>query len=237
MTVGSITWDVARVGGLMAYALTTASVLIGILLSLKWRNETWPRFVTNELHRFVTLVGLVFVGVHTLAVALDPFIGFTPLEVIVPFAAHYRPLYVALGIVAAYVAIAVYLSERLRSRIGYDWWRRFHFLAFAVFVLATVHGLGTGSDSRAPWAIALYAGSGILVLGLLALRMLPSRAGDGHPVVAAVVVLLAVEMVLWAATGPLRTGWNEVANNGNGSGAAPSAAPAGTGVGGGASFP
>lgn len=236
MTVSSITWDVARVGGLVAYVLTTASVVIGILLSLKWRNETWPRFVTNELHRFVSLVSLVFVGIHTLAVAVDPFIGFTPLEVVVPFASHYRPLWVALGIVAAYLGIAIYLSERLRSRIGYDWWRRFHFLAFAVFVLATLHGLGTGSDSKAPWAIAMYAACGLLVVGLLALRMVP-KASAGHPVVAAAVVLLAIEMVLWAATGPLRPGWNEVANNGNGSGAAPSAAPAGTGDGGGASFP
>jgi predicted ferric reductase len=237
MTVGSITWDVARVGGLMAYVLTAASVVVGILLSLKWRSDSWPRFVTNELHRFVTLVGLLFVGIHTLAVAVDPFIGFTPLEVVVPFVSHYRPLWVALGIVAAYLGIAIYLSERVRSRIGYEWWRRFHSLAFAVFVLATLHGLGTGSDSKAPWAIAMYAGCGLLVVGLLALRMLPSKGNAGHPVVAAVVVLLTVEIVLWAATGPLRTGWNAVANDGNGSGAATTAPPGGTGDGGGATFP
>ncbi len=223
MTVESITWDVARVGGLMAYVLTTASVLIGIALSLKWRSPTWPRFVTNELHRFVTLVGLVFIGIHTLAVALDPFIGFTPLEVLVPFVSHYRPIWVALGIVAAYVAIAVYLSERVRSRIGYDWWRRFHFLAFAVFVLGTLHGLGTGSDTRAAWAVAMYAICGLTVIGALTLRLLPTKGSAGHPVVAAIVVLVTVEVALWAAFGPLRPGWNAVANNGNGSGAAVSA--------------
>lgn len=226
MTVGTLTWDVARVGGLMAYVLTTASVLIGIGLSLKWRSPTWPRFVTNELHRFVTLVALVFVGAHTLAVAIDPFIGFTPLEVLVPLASHYRPVWVALGIVAAYLAIAVYLSEKIRSRIGYDWWRRFHFLAFLVFVMATLHGLGTGSDTRAAWAVVMYAICGLSVIGLLTLRLLPTKASAGHPLVAAVMVLVTVEVALWAAFGPLRPGWNAVANNGNGSGGVTEVAPA-----------
>ena len=226
MTVGTLTWDIARVGGLMAYLLTTASVLIGIGLSLKWRSPTWPRFVTNELHRFVTLVALVFVGVHTVAVFVDPFIGFTPLEVIVPLVSHYRPVWVALGIVAGYLAIAVYLSEKVRSRIGYEWWRRFHFLAFFVFVLATLHGLGTGSDTRAAWAVVMYATCGLAVIGALTLRLLPTKGNAGHPLVAAVMVLITVEVALWAAFGPLRPGWNAIANDGNGSGGVTQAAPA-----------
>jgi len=218
VSVGTLTWDIARVGGLMAYILITASVLIGIVLSLKWRSPLWPRLVTNELHRFVTLVGLVFIAVHTIAVALDPFIAFTPAEVLVPLLSHYRPVWVALGIVAAYVALAVYLSERVRGRIGYAWWRRFHTLAFVVFVLATIHGLGTGSDSRTAWAIAMYLGCAGSVVILLALRLAPGRGSAGHPVAAAVLMLLAVEVAIWAFSGPLRPGWNAIANDGRGSG-------------------
>ena len=146
----TLTWEVARVGGMLAYVLVTASVALGLLLSLKATSENWPRFITNELHRFVTLVALVFTGVHTLAVLLDPFTGFSLAEVFLPLTTHYRPLWIAMGIVSAYLLVAVWASEYVRKRVGYAWWRRFHYLAFAVFLLGTLHGLGTGSDSGNP---------------------------------------------------------------------------------------
>ena len=74
-----------------------------------------------------------------------------------PLVLHYRPLWIAMGIVSAYLLVAVWASQYVRKRIGYALLRRFHYLAFAVFLLGTLHGLGTGSDSGQPWALALYA--------------------------------------------------------------------------------
>ncbi len=217
----TIAWDVARVGGILAYLLLTASVAIGIALSLGWRSPRWTRFVTSELHRFVSLVALVFTAIHTVAVAVDPFIGFTPAEVLIPMLSHYRPVWVALGIVSAYLLVAVYLSERIRPHVGYQWWRRFHYLSFVAFVLALVHGVATGSDTRAPWAILLYAGSIVLVGALLVARLLPTEGSRRHPVVAAVCGSALVYGIVWASAGPLQPGWNAIANDGRGSGATP----------------
>ncbi len=229
----SVTWDVARAGGFIAYLLLTASVAIGLAVSLKFRSPNWPRWLTSDLHRFVTLVALVFTGIHTLAVAVDPFIGFTPAEVLVPMVSHYRPLWVALGIIAAYLLIAVYLSEYARPRIGYAWWRRFHYLSFVVFVLATLHGLGNGSDTRTPWAMAVYAGSLFVVGGLLALRLWPEDPrARRHPMVAALTVVGLLAASTWTINGPLQPGWNLIANNGHGSGAAPGVVSAVQGAGG-----
>jgi len=105
--LNQLTWTVARAGGFLAYGLLTASVVFGLVLGLGWRSRRWTRFVTTETHRFITLVGLVFIVVHGVALLLDPFIGFSPLEILVPGLSHYRPLYVALGIVGAYLAIAI----------------------------------------------------------------------------------------------------------------------------------
>jgi hypothetical protein len=118
----TLTWEVARVGGMVAYVLATASVVLGLLLSLGVRSQRWPRFITNELHRFLSVLTLTFVVIHTAAVFIDPFTAFTPAEVLVPFVAHYRPLWIALGIVSGYLAVAVWASEYVRSRIGYAWW-------------------------------------------------------------------------------------------------------------------
>jgi hypothetical protein len=234
--LGQITWTVARAGGFLAYGLLTASVVLGLVLGLGWKNRLFTRFVTTETHRFVTLVGLVFIGIHGVALLLDPFIGFTPVEVLVPFVSHYRPLFVALGIVGGYLAVAVWASEYLRSRIGYAWWRRFHVVAFAVWALATVHGIGNGTDTRAPWAVAIYAVSTALVVGLLALRLRPRLAASGRaieggrvlvrPAVGAIALVGVLAIVAWTWAGPLQPGWNAVANNGNGSGRASAGAPA-----------
>jgi Ferric reductase like transmembrane component len=220
MTGSGLTWEVARASGFMAYGLLTASVVIGLVVSLKWRSPRWTRFITTELHRFVTLLALIFTALHTVTVAIDPFIKFTPVEVLVPFVSHYRPLWIALGIAATYLVIAVYASVWIRSRIGYAWWRRFHYLSFAAFVLTLVHGLGTGSDTRTPWAIGVYAGSVVLVGVLFSVRALPPRGERSHPIVAGVAASALMVGAYWAWQGPLQPGWNAIANDGNGPGGA-----------------
>lgn len=218
MNPGTVTWDTARAAGFVAYALLSASVALGIALSLFWRSPRWPRFVTNETHRFLTLLALIFTGIHTLAVAIDPFIRFSLPEVVVPFISHYRPLWIALGIVGAYLLAAVYASEWVRPLVGYAWWRRFHALAFVVYLFATIHGLGTGSDSRALWAIALYGGSVTVVGALIAVRLLPRPPAVRRPLLAAAGTVVLLAGGLWAWSGPLQPGWNRTANNGQGSG-------------------
>ena len=57
--------------------------------------------------------------------------------------------------------------DYLRTRVNYAWWRRLHYATFAAWILVTIHGLGTGSDSRTPWSIELYAAGTLLVGGLI----------------------------------------------------------------------
>lgn len=211
----AITWDFARAGGFVAYALVTLAVTFGLTLSMQWRSSSWPRWATQDLHRYLALLALIFTALHTVAIWLDPFMRFTPLEVLVPMMSHYRPIWVALGIVAAYLMIAIYLSERLQKRVGYDWWRRLHYGTFLVYILATVHGLGSGSDSRAAWAMVMYGGSVLIVGGLLTLRLLrPATSGTRHPRVAWGVGMGILALVLWAFIGPLAPGWTRAANLG-----------------------
>ncbi len=215
----TLSWEIARVGGMLALVLATASVLIGLALSLKVRSTHFPRFITNELHRYVSLLTLAFLLVHGLAVWADPFTGFTPGEVLVPLAAHYRPLWIAIGIVSGYLMLAVYLSEKVRPRIGYAWWRRFHGISFLIFLLGLLHGLGSGSDTAAGWAVATYLVCGGSVALLLLLRLMAMRPGDGRDVAVIGVAFAVLALVVFTLVGPMRAGWNEVANNGNGSGA------------------
>ena len=206
----AVTWDTARAGGLISYVLLTAAVSLGLVLRNRWQSSRWPRLVTNELHGYVSLLALVFIAVHVLAVAVDPFTHFGLTAVLVPFASHYRPLWMSLGIVAVYLLLAVWVSSRLRHRIGHRLWRQIHVLAFAVYGAATLHGLGTGSDTRALWAVALYATSVCLVGGLLAVRLLAPAGRDARarPLAAGAAALAVLAAAAWALGGPFAPGWS-----------------------------
>lgn len=168
----TVTWDVARAGGLTAYVLLTAAVIVGLALSLKYQSPRWPRLINSEWHNYLTLLSTVFLGVHVLAVAVDPYTHFGLAELLVPLASHYRPFWMSLGIVGLYLAIAIGISTLIRPLIGYKVWRRLHVLTLVVYALATVHGLFTGTDTLTWWGWALYICSIVPVAILTAIRLL-----------------------------------------------------------------
>jgi len=173
-------WYTARAGGLLAFVLLTASVVLGLALSGRARLEHWPRFAVEDVHRFAGLLAVTFVSIHVLALLLDTYVPFSPAQILVPGTASYRPLATALGVVAAELLAALALTNRYRKRLPYRFWRRAHYLSFAVWALALVHGITSGTDSGAPWAVALYALAAGSVAGLLVWR-----AGGGGAVTAA----------------------------------------------------
>lgn len=228
----AITWNTARAGGFTAYLLVTISVLLGLALSMRWQVRWWPRLISYELHVWITNLSFVFLGIHIFASWIDPFTRFGLNELLLPFASHYRPLWMALGIIAMYLSIAVALSLFIRRQIGYTWWLRLHELSFVVWALATGHGLATGSDTRTLWGIELYIVSAVLVCGLLCVRLLQPATPGGkiHPIWAAITAASLAVAIIWTTAGPLRPGWNAIANNGNGSGGVAQAAGSATGT-------
>ncbi|MGZ3618572.1 MAG: hypothetical protein ACXVAV_16445, partial [Ktedonobacteraceae bacterium] len=149
-------------------------------------------------------------------------------EVFIPFVSHYRPLWMALGIIAFYIGLAIGLSTWLRPHIGYKWWRRLHVLTLLLYALVVVHGIGTGSDTRTWWGAAIYACS-VLLVGMVLWQRLEKPANaqsSAHPVLAVASVATIAMVAFWTLLGPLQPGWNNIANNGNGSGATSKAAAA-----------
>ena len=173
-------WYLARASGLLAYSLLTASVLAGLVLKARpFAGLLRPAAVT-DLHRFLALLGLGSVAIHGSALVLDTTVAISPLALLVPGLAPYRPLATGLGSLAAIGMLLVYVSFPLRKRIGARAWRRLHWLTYGVFALATVHGLAAGSDTRETWALALYGAATGAVIGATAWRILvpPTRGGS-----------------------------------------------------------
>ncbi|HET8752542.1 MAG TPA: hypothetical protein VFM43_08470 [Gaiellaceae bacterium] len=154
--MSAIDWYAARAAGVVAYALLTGGVLLGVLLAGRARVPFWPAFAVEDVHRFVGLLTGVFVALHVYALLLDRYVHTSVVAALVPGASTYRPFWVALGTVALELLAAVGVSNLLRKRLGHTRWRRIHYLTFAVWAAATVHGIGAGTDAGAGWLRVIY---------------------------------------------------------------------------------
>ena len=163
-------WYLARASGMTAFALLTITVALGLLLSGRAKSRAWPRFAVEDVHRFAGLLTGAFVSLHVLTLFVDGYMPFSLGQLIVPGESSYRPFATALGVVGTELLLALAIANRYRQRLSYRFWRRTHYLNFAVWGLAFGHGLLSGTDSGSGWASALYVGSAALVAGLLAYR-------------------------------------------------------------------
>jgi sulfoxide reductase heme-binding subunit YedZ len=157
LVASTTSWYAARAGGVIAYLLVSACVLAGILLAGKRSVPGLPRFAVEDVHRFLGILAGVFVAVHVGAIALDTVVPFSLTQMVVPFTSSYRPFATGLGIVALELLLAVSVTNRLRSRLPHRIWRRVHYATLAVWLLATIHGILSGTDRNQTWLLALYA--------------------------------------------------------------------------------
>jgi DMSO/TMAO reductase YedYZ heme-binding membrane subunit len=169
--VRQLWWYSARAGGLVAWALLTASVLWGLVLSTKLRPPRVRPAWTLDLHRYLGGLASIFVVVHVTSIILDSYTHFGLGDVLVPFASAWHPVAVAWGIVGMYLLAAVELTSLARRSLPQSVWRRTHVLAFPLWALATVHFLTAGTDARTSIARAAVIGASGLVCALTAVRV------------------------------------------------------------------
>jgi len=170
-------WLLARAGGLTAYVLMTASVLAGLVLRSRPFGRAVKTASVTDVHRFLALLGLGALGLHGLALVVDRTVRMPLAGLLVPGASPYRPVAVALGVLAAELMAIIVVSFSVRRRIGTRAWRRLHWATYLVFLTGTVHGLTAGTDSSQPWARSLYLGAIAAVVFATAWRVLtrPTR--------------------------------------------------------------
>jgi predicted ferric reductase len=165
--------------------------------------------VIGALHRNVSLLALAFLLLHILTSALDSFASISLLDAVVPFVGSYRPLWLGLGAVSFDLFLAVIITSMLRARIGFRAWRAVHWLAYASWPIALLHGYGTGSDAKTAWLQLLTAFCGAVVLAALLTRVLAGRSGSVGLRGAALggVAAFAVFLAVWLPQGPLASNW------------------------------
>lgn len=172
-------WFLTRASGFVAYLLLFASLTLGLTLTGGLLSRRIPRYRVYDMHRFLSLLALLVTVFHVFIVLPDDFIGFTVLQLLVPFASPYEPLYMGLGALSLYLTASIVASFYALRWLRYPAWRLLHYATFAAFTLSFLHGVGAGSDSDGAWAPYLYAATGLIAFNLLVYRALRGSARGG----------------------------------------------------------
>jgi DMSO/TMAO reductase YedYZ heme-binding membrane subunit len=174
-------WYVARASGIVAWAMLTASVLWGLMLSTKVRPPRVRPAWTLDLHRFLGGVATIFTGLHLASIFLDSYVHFGPADFLVPFASPWKPVAVALGVLALYLLIAVEATSLAKRRLPHRVWRRVHLLSMPLFALATLHFVTAGTDAHDMLVLSAVLGVTLLVVAMIAVRVRQAVAATAAP--------------------------------------------------------
>ena len=203
-------WYMTRATGLVSLIVLSATVVLGTVASVGWTTDRWPRFLSQSVHRNLSLFCLALIGIHVVSTVGDGYVPIGLADAVFPFRSPYRPIWVGLGALALDMLLAVAITSALRRRIGVAAWRGVHWLAYACWPIAALHGLGSGSDTRLPGAMLVFVGCTGSVAAAVAWRLAVGRVrsaswrlGGAAAGAAALLVITA-----FAMAGPLRPGWS-----------------------------
>ncbi|TAL43386.1 MAG: 2Fe-2S iron-sulfur cluster binding domain-containing protein [Salinibacterium sp.] len=143
-------WYISRASALLAWALLTLSVVWGILLSTRLLRRVDNPSWLQDIHRFVSGLGIIMVLLHMVTLMLDGWLHLSFAQVLLPWGSSYRPLPVALGVIAFYLLIAVQGSSMIMHRLPRKFWKAVHYASYATVVLVSFHAGLAGTDVGSP---------------------------------------------------------------------------------------
>jgi predicted ferric reductase len=205
----SVYWYLTRSTGAVALLLLTVAIALGVADVQRWSTPRWPRFVVDSLHRNVSLLALAFLVAHILTSVLDSFAPISLTDAFIPFVGSYRPFWLGLGAVAFDLILAVIVTSLLRQRMGFASWRAVHWLTYASWPIALLHGLGTGSDVKSAWLLILSIACLVIVVAAVLARVLagwPENIGRRSAALGGTGAF-SLLLLLWLPHGPLGSEW------------------------------
>jgi len=191
-------WYISRAAGFTAYLLLFVSVVLGIANGTRFADRFFRRNNVFDMHRFTALLSLFFVAFHVFILLGDGYFSIGLKQLLVPLTSPYRPWQVAVGILSFYSLVLIIVSFYVRKFIGYRAWRAIHFLTFALFAGATLHGIVSGTDTNVLWAKVIYIGCGSAVV-LLTFYRVQYRIPDDS----AAAPIRRSANVVWSAEGAM----------------------------------
>jgi predicted ferric reductase len=175
-----IFWLASRASGVVAIAMLTFTVIVGLALGGRMPFGFKARDL-SRIHEYCSLAALVAIAAHGALLLGDPWLAPSLSQLLVPFKLDPHSFYTGLGIVGGWIAVILGLSYYLREKIGITLWKKLHRFSIAAWALSVVHVLGAGTDAGEAWLKMPLLVSSCVVVVLFAMRIgrpVPGAAGS-----------------------------------------------------------
>lgn len=170
-----IPWYVSRSSAIAAYLMLFILVFWGLGMTIGFVYSIIDPARAWQLHKDMGISFGVLVVVHAFSLLFDRYLNFSVFDILVPYSSSFKPLYLSLGIVSFYLLLMVIITSIfLRLKLP-RLWRSSHYLTFVIFVLALIHGLNVGSDSKTTLMQIIYITTAFIIGSLAIYRFGFSR--------------------------------------------------------------
>jgi methionine sulfoxide reductase heme-binding subunit len=119
-----------------------------------------------DFHEYISLLALGFVVLHVTVLLFDQYLPFTLAQILVPFMSTYRPLWIGLGVIGAYLSLLVTVTFYLRKSIGQKLFKSIHTLSIFAYLGVILHAFFAGSDSSLVAVQLIYLSTFLVVVFL-----------------------------------------------------------------------
>jgi ferredoxin-NADP reductase/DMSO/TMAO reductase YedYZ heme-binding membrane subunit len=201
-------WYMARASGLAAWVVLTASVVAGLLMSVRLAQGNTRRCM-QRFHACVGAFAVIFTVTHLVCACNAPQLQVGIVQLLIPFTKPNNPTAQAAGVIAFYLLTTVVLTSWARVILPWRWWRQMHLLSVPLWALSTVHTALAGTDLIDP--VTYWGGVTVtsMVGALVAFRLVTTRwtsagaaLGARRPPAAALAVADAHPQPCWSSGSP-----------------------------------
>jgi DMSO/TMAO reductase YedYZ heme-binding membrane subunit len=180
-------WLAARATGIVGLLLVAATVILGLALSHPDQSRWKQAKRIYPWHETLWVFVLSFIGMHVVAILLDPYAQVGPLGAFVPGLSKYRTLPVAVGSVALYAVIITGATARYTRLLPSGFWLKLHRFSVVALALAWIHGVLSGTDAGPLQPLYGAIAASVVVAAAYRywiVRRRVARQGAAHPVAA-----------------------------------------------------
>lgn len=148
-------WLASRALGVVALVVISLSVGLGLSMSARLVRLPGAPARLKHIHEALSLTGLIAIAGHGLLLLGDRYLHPGLAGIALPFALAGQTVWTGVGIIAGWLAAIVGLSFYVRRLIGTQVWRWLHRWTLAVYLMSVAHAIGSGTDGRSAWLLAL----------------------------------------------------------------------------------
>jgi sulfoxide reductase heme-binding subunit YedZ len=143
--------DLSSTLGLIATAVLTFNLLLGILLSTAYRRSplwkrlpAWVKKVSiDDLHNWTAYVALAAALAHPLLLLPDATLKYRLTDILFPLNAPHQAFWTVFGALALYAVIVVIVTTQkaVKNKLGFRTWKNIHLVSYCTALLFVIHGV------------------------------------------------------------------------------------------------